>query len=155
MHLGLSCTWGCHALRSVMQSGLSCTSQPLWVRFWGLNVRKPSPHIRDLPRSWKLLFLISKIIHTHTFGLSHQIYGPITVNLAILQLKPVLATFTVVAPLNWCDNPKVHIWKILNTKNNNFHDFGLSCSWDCLALWLSCSRDCHVVWAVMAIKLSW
>ena len=30
-----------------------------------------------------------------TFMLSHQIYGPTSVNLAILQLKLVLATFTV------------------------------------------------------------
>ena len=37
-----------------------------------------------------------------TFGLSHQIKGPTTVKLAILailQLEPVLATFTVVGPL--------------------------------------------------------
>ena len=40
-----------------------------------------------------------KIFDRRTFGLSHQIKGPTTVKLAILQLEPVLATFTVVGPL--------------------------------------------------------
>ena len=62
-----------------------------------------------------------------TFGLSHQIKGPTTVKLAFLQLiqlEPVLATFTVVGPLIWCDNPKVRMSKILYINNNNFHHLG-------------------------------
>ena len=46
--------------------------------------------------------IIIEIFDRHTFGLSHQIKGPTTVKLAFLQLiqlEPVLATFTVVGPL--------------------------------------------------------
>ena len=39
-----------------------------------------------------------KIFDRRTFGLSHQIKGPVIVNLTILQLKPDLANFTVVGP---------------------------------------------------------
>ena len=68
-----------------------------------------------------------KIFDMRTFGLSHQIEGPTTVKLAFLQLiqlEPVLATFTVVGPLIWCDNPKVRMSKILYINNNNFHHLG-------------------------------
>ena len=50
--------------------------------FEGLKCQQASGHIWDLPRSWKLLFLIFKIIHRCTFGLSHQIKGPTSVKLA-------------------------------------------------------------------------
>ena len=43
--------------------------------------------------------LMYKIFDRRTCGLSHQIKGPVIVNLTILQLKPVLANFTVVGPL--------------------------------------------------------
>ena len=42
---------------------------------------------------------IYEIFDMRTFGLSHQIKGPTTVKLAILQLEPVFANFTVVGPL--------------------------------------------------------
>ena len=61
-----------------------------------------------------------------TCGLSHQIKGPVIVNLTILQLKPVLANFTVVGPLIWCDNPHVRMSKILYINNNDFHNLGRS-----------------------------
>ena len=38
---------------------------------------------------------VHKIFDMNTCGLSHQIKGPVIVNLTILQLKPVLANFTV------------------------------------------------------------
>ena len=84
-------------------------------------------HIWDLPRWWKSLLWMYKIFDMRTFGLSHQIKGPTTVKLAFLQLiqlEPVLATFTVVGPLIWCDNPKVRMSKILYINNNNFHHLG-------------------------------
>ena len=59
-----------------------------------------------------------------TCGLSHQIKGPVIVNLTILQLKPVLANFTVVGPLIWCDNPQVRLSKILYINNYDFHHLG-------------------------------
>ena len=86
-------------------------------------------HIWDLPRWWKSLLWMYKIFDMRTFGLSHQIKGPTTVKLAFLQLiqlEPVLATFTVVGPLIWCDNPKVRMSKILYINNNNFHHLGRS-----------------------------
>ena len=84
-------------------------------------------HIWDLPRWWKSLLWMYKIFDMRTFGLSHQIKGPTTVKLAFLQLiqlEPVLATFTVAGPLIWCDNPKVRMSKILYINNNNFHHLG-------------------------------
>ena len=41
-------------------------------------------------------------------------------------MKPVLATFTVVGPIIWCDNPQVRMWKILYINNNYFHHLGRS-----------------------------
>ena len=41
-------------------------------------------------------------------------------------MKPVLATFTVVGPIIWCDNPQVRMWKILYINNNDFHHLGSS-----------------------------
>ena len=41
-------------------------------------------------------------------------------------MKPVLATFTVVGPIIWCDNPQVRMWKILHINNNDFHHLGRS-----------------------------
>ena len=67
-----------------------------------------------------------KIFDRRTCGLSHQIKGPIIVNLTILQLKPVLANFTVVGPLIWWDNPQVRLSKILYTNNNDFHNLDRS-----------------------------
>ena len=32
-------------------------------------------------------------------------------------MKPVLATFTIVGPIIWCDNPQVRMWKILYINN--------------------------------------
>ena len=99
---------------------------------WGFQVpkRHQAPaHIWDLPRWWKSLLWMYKIFDMRTFGLSHQIKGPTTVKLAFLQLiqlEPVLATFTVVGPLIWCDNPKVRMSKILYINNNNFHHLGRS-----------------------------
>ena len=61
-----------------------------------------------------------------TCGLSHQINGPVIVNLTILPLKPVLAIFTVVGPLIWCDNLHVRMSKILYIHNNDFHNLGKS-----------------------------
>ena len=72
---------------------------------------------------WKSLLLIFDM---RTCGLSHQIKGPTTVKLAIFLMKPVLATFTVVGPIIWCDNPQVRMWKILYTNNNDFHHLGRS-----------------------------
>ena len=46
--------------------------------------------------------------------------------LAIFLMKPVLATFTVVGPIIWCDNPQVRMSKILYINNNNFHNLGRS-----------------------------
>ena len=46
-------------------------------------------HIWGLPRWWKLLLLMFKIFDMRTFGLSHQIKGPTTVKVDILQLEPV------------------------------------------------------------------
>ena len=67
-----------------------------------------------------------KIFDMRTCGLSHQIKGPVIVNLTILQLKPDLANFTVVGPLIWCDNPHVRLSKILYINNNDFHNLGRS-----------------------------
>ena len=67
-----------------------------------------------------------KIFDRRTCGLSHQIKGPVIVNLTILQLKPDLANFTVVGPLIWCDNPHVRMSKILYINNNDFHNLGRS-----------------------------
>ena len=55
-----------------------------------------------------------KIFDMRTCGLSHQIKGPVIVNLTILQLKPVLATFTVVGPLIWWDKPQVVMSKFFD-----------------------------------------
>ena len=41
-------------------------------------------------------------------------------------MKPVLATFTIVGPIIWCDKPQVRMWKILYTNNNDFHHLGRS-----------------------------
>ena len=41
-------------------------------------------------------------------------------------MKPVLAIFTVIGPIIWCDNPQVRMWKILYTNNNYFHHLGRS-----------------------------
>ena len=41
-----------------------------------------------------------KIFDMRTCGLSHQIKGPVIVNLTILQLKPDIANFTVVGKDN-------------------------------------------------------
>ena len=94
-----------------------------------LKTYQAPAHIWELPRWCKSLLLMYKIFDMHTFGLSHQIKEPTTVKLAFLQLiqlEPVLATFTVVGPLIWCDNPKVCMSKILYINNNNFHHLGRS-----------------------------
>ena len=60
--------------------------------FEGLKCQQAPAQIWDLPRSWKLLFLIFKIIHRCTFGLSHQIKGPTTVKVAktgFFRKKPI------------------------------------------------------------------
>ena len=67
--------------------------------FESLKTQQPPAHICDLPRLWKSLLLMYKIFDMRTCRLSHQIKGPVIVNLTILQLKPVLANFTVVGPL--------------------------------------------------------
>ena len=51
-------------------------------------------HIWDLPRWWKSLLLMYKIFDMRTFRLSHQIKGPTTLKLAILQLEPIGASFS-------------------------------------------------------------
>ena len=50
--------------------------------FEGLKTYQAPAHIWDLPRWWKSLLLIYKIIHMRTFELSHQIMGPTTVKVA-------------------------------------------------------------------------
>ena len=67
-----------------------------------------------------------KIFDMRTCGLSHQIKGPVIVHLTIFLMKPVLANFTVVGPLIWCDNPHVRMSKILYINNNDFHNMGSS-----------------------------
>ena len=68
--------------------------------------------------------MISKIFHVCTCALSK--YGTSNCKLAIFLMKPVLATFTVVGPIIWCDNPQVRMWKILYINNNDFHHLGRS-----------------------------
>ena len=41
-------------------------------------------------------------------------------------MKPVLAIFTVIGPIIWCDNPQVRLWIILYADNNDFHHLGRS-----------------------------
>ena len=60
-----------------------------------------------------------------TCALSYQIKGPQTVSW-LFSSWPVLATFTVVGPIIWCDNPQVRMWKILYINDNDFHHLGRS-----------------------------
>ena len=65
-------------------------------------------------------------IHKRTCGLSYQIKRPTIVKLAIFLHEPMLASFTIVGPLIWCDNPQVRLSKILYINNNDFHHLGRS-----------------------------
>ena len=67
-----------------------------------------------------------KIFHKRTCGLSHQIKGPTIVKLAKIGSCRKIASFTIVGPLIWCDNPQVRLWKILYINNNDFHNIGRS-----------------------------
>ena len=88
---------------------------------------------------WKSLLLIYKIFHRRTCGLSYQIKGPTIVKLAIFLHEPMLASFTIVGPLIWCDNPQVRLSKILYINNNDFHHLGRSqmCAGGCCYFRLS------------------
>ena len=92
-----------------------------------------------------------KIFDMRTCGLSHQIKGPVIVNLTILQLKPVSANFTVVGPLIWCDNPHVRMSKI---NNNGFHNMGRSqiCAGACYVFRTSKPHS-RTLWGTLAPKL--
>ena len=35
-------------------------------------------------------------------------------------MKPVLAIFTVIGPIIWCDSAQVRMWKILDINYNHF-----------------------------------
>ena len=97
-----------------------------------------------------------KIFDRRTCGLSHQIKGPVIVNLTILQFKPVLANFTVVGPLIWCDNPHVRLSKILYINNNDFHNLGRSqmCAGACYVFRTSKPHS-RTLWIVIVRSRHW
>ena len=67
-----------------------------------------------------------KIFDRRTCGLSHQIKGPTIVKLANIGSCRKIASFTIVGPLIWYDNPQVRLSKILYINNNDFHQLGRS-----------------------------
>ena len=66
--------------------------------FEGLKTYQAPAHIWDLPRWWKTLLLINKIIHMRTCGLSHQIMGPTTVKVAKTGLMRKIANLQLEVP---------------------------------------------------------
>ena len=92
---------------------LAFRSQRPWMGFWGAKIAAASRKYLRLACVIKVIIIdIEDYSHAHLCTIISN-YWTSNCKMAIFLMKPVLATFTIVGPIIWCDNPQVRMWKIL------------------------------------------
>ena len=94
------------------------------MRFWGAKIVASScTHLGPAQVMKVIIIGLWDFSHAHLWVFTSN-NG--TVKMAKTGFNGKIVKFTITGPLIWCDNPQVHMSKILNINNNNFHHLGRS-----------------------------